>query len=162
MNNEMSVFSLYLRAKVDICRNDFSIPGQSNVFGYAPTPNNYVEPGKRPLSSISPTLVETADGHFFAAFGSAGGSRIITATIQNMWHVIDQGANCSHALAEPRLHDQLIPNQVSFEYAYNNETVAFMKSRSVAVFAERICADCSQESQRNVDRTGSEHGTVRP
>lgn len=71
--------------------NDFSIPGSSNVFGYIPSPVNYIRPGKRPLSSISPTIVESADGALYFVVGSAGGSRIITATVQNIWHVLDQG-----------------------------------------------------------------------
>lgn len=108
--------------------NDFSIPGSSNAFGYIPSPANFVRPGKRPLSSISPTIVETADGKLYFVIGSAGGSRIITATIQNIHHVLDQGLTTAEALAEPRLHDQLSPNQVSFEYAYDNSTVAYMKS----------------------------------
>ncbi|KAK8121591.1 Gamma-glutamyltranspeptidase [Apiospora sp. TS-2023a] len=102
MNNEM---------------NDFSIPASSNAFGYIPSPANYIRPGKRPLSSISPVIVESADGQLYLVVGSAGGSRIITATIQNL----------HHALAQPRLHDQLVPNQVSFEYSYDNSTVAYMK-----------------------------------
>ncbi|KIW30662.1 gamma-glutamyltransferase [Cladophialophora immunda] len=114
MNNEM---------------NDFSIPGSSNAFGYVPSPANYVRPGKRPLSSISPTIVEYGNGTLYYVTGAAGGSRIITATIQSLVHVLDQNMTAPQALAQPRLHDQLIPNQVSFEYAYNNETVAFMKSR---------------------------------
>ncbi|KAL8808241.1 MAG: hypothetical protein Q9223_006678 [Gallowayella weberi] len=114
MNNEM---------------NDFSIPNSSNAFGYVPSPSNYIRPGKRPLSSISPTIVEfLSNSTLYFAVGAAGGSRIITATIQNLWHVLDQGLDTASALAQPRLHDQLQPNQVSFEYAYNNQTVAFMKS----------------------------------
>ena len=109
--------------------NDFSIPGSSNAFGFVPSPSNYVRPGKRPLSSISPTIVELLDGTFYYAIGAAGGSRIITSTIQNLVNVLDQNLNIYQALAEPRLHDQLIPNQVSFEYAYDNDTVAFMKAR---------------------------------
>ncbi|KAI1372345.1 gamma-glutamyltranspeptidase [Hypoxylon crocopeplum] len=108
--------------------NDFSIPGSSNAFGYIPSPANFVRPGKRPLSSISPTIVETPEGKLYFVIGSAGGSRIITATIQNIHHVLDQGMTTAEALAEPRLHDQLSPNQVSFEYAYDNSTVAFLKS----------------------------------
>lgn len=69
------------------------------------------------------------DGQLFLVAGSAGGSRIITATVQNIIHVIDQGLTAAEALARPRLHDQLIPNQVTFEYAYDNDTVAFMESR---------------------------------
>lgn len=117
MNNEM---------------NDFSIPGSSNAFGYVPSPANYIRPGKRPLSSISPTIVEFPNGTLYYVIGAAGGSRIITATIQNLVHVLDQNMTAPEALAQPRLHDQLIPNQVSFElppFGYNNETVAFMKSR---------------------------------
>ena len=114
MNNEM---------------NDFSIPNQSNSFGYVPSPANFIRPGKRPLSSISPTIVEyLANGTLYFVIGSAGGSRIITATIQNLWHALDQKETAPQALKEPRFHDQLSPPQISFEYTYNNETVAFLKS----------------------------------
>ena len=93
MNNEM---------------NDFSIPNQSNAFGYAPSPANFIKPGKRPLSSISPTIVEyLKNGTLYYVIGSAGGSRIITATIQNLWHVLDQNETVKESLAEPRLHDQV-------------------------------------------------------
>lgn len=68
------------------------------------------------------------NGSVFFVAGSAGGSRIITATVQNIIHAVDEGLSAAEALARPRLHDQLIPNQVRFEYAYNNETVAFMES----------------------------------
>lgn len=112
MNNEM---------------NDFSIPRVSNSFGYIPSPANFVRPGKRPLSSISPIIVEK-NGKLYLAVGSAGGSRITTATIQNVHHVLDQNMTIAEALAEPRLHDQLSPDVVSFEYAYDNSTVAYMKS----------------------------------
>jgi len=73
-------------------------------------------------------IVTRPDGKLFLVTGSAGGSRIITATVQNIIHVIDQGLTAAEALAKPRLHDQLVPNQVTFEYAYDNTTVAFMKS----------------------------------
>lgn len=110
--------------------NDFSVPGVSNAFGYAPSPANYIRPGKRPLSSISTTLVEHLDNAtFYFAIGAAGGSRIITSTIQNLWHVLDQGMSTAQALAQPRFHDQLIPNQVSFETTFDNATVADMKAR---------------------------------
>ncbi|KAK6949667.1 hypothetical protein Daesc_009750 [Daldinia eschscholtzii] len=108
--------------------NDFSIPGSSNAFGYVPSPANFIRPGKRPLSSISGTIVETADGKLYFVIGAAGGSRIITATIQNIHHVIDQNFTTAEALAAPRLHDQLSPPQISFEYPYDNSTVAYLKS----------------------------------
>jgi gamma-glutamyltranspeptidase / glutathione hydrolase len=113
MNNEM---------------NDFSIPGSSNAFGYVPSPANYVRPGKRPLSSITPLIVAHASNNsLYFVIGAAGGSRIITSTIQNVIHVLDEGLTAPEALERPRLHDQLTPNRVTFEYAYDNSTVAFMK-----------------------------------
>jgi gamma-glutamyltranspeptidase/glutathione hydrolase len=117
MNNEM---------------NDFSIPGISNAFGYIPSPANYVRPGKRPLSSISPVIVEHANSSnlidaFYVAIGAAGGSRIITATIQNLLHILDGNMTTAQALAQPRIHDQLVPAAVSFEYAFDNATTAYMK-----------------------------------
>ncbi|KID80328.1 Glutathione hydrolase proenzyme [Metarhizium brunneum] len=113
MNNEM---------------NDFSIPGESNAFGYIPSAANFARPGKRPLSSISPIIAETADGKLYFSIGSAGGSRIITANIQNAIHLLDGNMTVEEALGQPRLHDQLVPSRVSFEYTYNNRTVAYMKS----------------------------------
>ncbi|KAL8784917.1 MAG: hypothetical protein Q9195_008854 [Heterodermia aff. obscurata] len=108
MNNEM---------------NDFSIPNSSNAFGYIPSPSNFIRPGKRPLSSISPIIVEhLANNTLYFVVGSAGGSRIITATVQNLWHVLDQHLTSAEALARPRFHDQLNPNTAVFEYAYDNRT----------------------------------------
>lgn len=98
MNNEM---------------NDFSVPNSSNFFGYIPSPSNFIRPGKRPLSSITPVIVEyLANNSLYFAVGAAGGSRIITATVQSLWHVLDQNYTISNALKAPRLHDQLSPNQV--------------------------------------------------
>ena len=115
MNNEM---------------NDFSIPDTVNAFGYIPSPANFVRPGKRPLSSISTTIVESlSSGAVYFIVGSAGGSRIITATIQNLWNVLDKGLSAVQALKQPRLHHQLVPNIAVFEYAYNNQTVAYLKER---------------------------------
>lgn len=114
MNNEM---------------NDFSIPGVSNEFGFVPSRNNYIRPGKRPLSSITPIIVEKADGSLYVVTGAAGGSRIITATIQALWHVLDHGMTMPEALAQPRLHDQLLPAQVRFEVGYDNDTTAYMREK---------------------------------
>ncbi|KAL7758399.1 hypothetical protein ACKLNR_012926 [Fusarium oxysporum f. sp. zingiberi] len=112
MNNEM---------------NDFSIPGQSNAFGYIPNSANYIRPGKRPLSSISTSIVERPDGGVSLVTGSAGGSRIITATLQVMLNVLDKNMSVFDALAEPRMHDQLVPQEVRFEYTFDNSTVAYMQ-----------------------------------
>jgi gamma-glutamyltranspeptidase/glutathione hydrolase len=98
MNNEM---------------DDFSVPNRTNAFGFIASPGNYIKPGKRPLSSISPYIVEHRASHKpYLVIGGAGGSRIITATVQGIWNVLSRGMDSAAAVKEPRMHDQLIPNQV--------------------------------------------------
>lgn len=109
--------------------NDFSIPGVKNAFGYEPSPNNYVAAGKRPLSSITPIIAEHANGTFYFTTGAAGGSLIVSSTAQTVWHAIEHDMSMHEAIAEPRLHDQLMPNVVTFEYTFNNGTVASMAAK---------------------------------
>lgn len=98
MNNEM---------------NDFSFPNGKNPFGLSPSPANFIRPGKRPLSSMSPFIVEfAANRTLYLVIGATGGTRIITATVQGLWNVLGRGMNTADALKEPRMHDQLAPNTV--------------------------------------------------
>lgn len=108
---------------------DFSVPNISNVFGYYPSPANYVHPNKRSLSSIAPIMAEFANGTLFAVLGASGGSRIITTVVQNALHILDRGMTAHEAVRQPRLHDQLLPNLVTFESDYDNATVEFMRQR---------------------------------
>lgn len=75
--------------------DDFSQPGLINAFGFAANPINFVAPGKRPQSSIASSLVEDENGQLIFATGSAGGSRIITTTLQELHNYIDLGLNAS-------------------------------------------------------------------
>ena len=109
--------------------NDFSIPNVPNVFGYYPSPSNYIRPRKRPLTSISPLIVEHENGTLYSVLGASGGSRIITTTLQNAIHILDSGMSVPEALKQPRLHDQLMPNIVVFEEDYDNDMVDFMAGR---------------------------------
>ncbi|ELU43189.1 gamma-glutamyltranspeptidase [Rhizoctonia solani AG-1 IA] len=120
-----------LTFELTLLQDDFSTPGTSNGFGYIATPANYIAPYKRPLSSISPTIVEDNEGNFRFATGAAGGSRIsmymrVTATLQSLWHVLDQGMDVQSAINSPRLHDQIVPLTTTFEYTYDNSTTAYM------------------------------------
>jgi gamma-glutamyltranspeptidase/glutathione hydrolase len=119
--------------------DDFSIPGDSNAFGYIPSPANYIVPGKRPLSSMSPLIVDfLPNGTFYYTLGGVGGSYIITATIQCLWYVLDRGMDLARALAAPGFHDQLVPDNIEFEYAYDSATTAFMAARGHnVIWAER-------------------------
>lgn len=73
--------------------------------------DNYPEPGKRPLSSTSPTILEYADGSFYLAIGASGGSQIFPAIFQTMLN-LDWGMDASQAVEYGRVHDQLYPTQV--------------------------------------------------
>ncbi|PGH02759.1 gamma-glutamyltransferase [Blastomyces parvus] len=113
--------------------NDFSIPNTDNAFGFIPSPANFIRPGKRMLSSMCPTIVTHPNGTLYFVTGAAGGSRIITGTVQSVINVIDRGMTATDALQEPRLHNQLVPNVSTFEYPFDNSTVAFMAGRNHTV-----------------------------
>ena len=109
--------------------NDFSIPNIPNAFGYYPSPANYVKPRKRSLSSISPIIITHPNNTLYVVLGASGGSKIITATLQNALHILEGGMDLNNALKQPRLHDQLIPNVAVFEQTFEKEIVDFMKGR---------------------------------
>ena len=64
--------------------DDFSTPQQANAYGLAPSAPNFIRPGKKPLSSMSPTLVQDPQGRLVAALGASGGPLIITAVLQTL------------------------------------------------------------------------------
>ncbi|NMM37295.1 MAG: gamma-glutamyltransferase [Glaciimonas sp.] len=88
--------------------------GVQNLFGLVQGATNSIAPGKRPLSSMSPTLV-TKDGKTFMVLGSPGGSRIITITLETALNVIDYGMAPQEAVDAPRIHHQWLPDEVYYE-----------------------------------------------
>ena len=74
-------------------------------------------------------MAEFANGTLFAILGASGGSRIITTVVQNALSVLGRGMTIHEAVKQPRLHDQLLPNQLHFEYKYDNATVDYMRQR---------------------------------
>lgn len=89
-------------------------------------------------------IVENADGSLYFVTGAAGGSRIITATVQSVINVIDRGMSPVQALSEPRLHDQLIPNLAAMEADFDKETIEFMRGRGHNVTELIIGASSTQ------------------
>lgn len=115
--------------------DDFSSPSQTNSYGYIPTRANFIRPGKRPLSSIGALIALDSDGQVKLITGSAGGSRIITAIIQNTYHTLVNGLNIQEALRQPRWHDQLSPATTSLEW--DGEPEGFPAAKAVGVKAFR-------------------------
>jgi gamma-glutamyltranspeptidase / glutathione hydrolase len=112
LNNEMDDFS----AK----------PGVPNVYGLIGGEANAIEPGKRMLSSMTPTIV-TKDGEPLLVTGSPGGSTIIMTTFQVVVNVIDHGMGVSDAVGRPRFHHQWMPDRVIHEaYGISPDTLALL------------------------------------
>ncbi|KAF0358075.1 gamma-glutamyltranspeptidase [Gigaspora margarita] len=103
--------------------DDFSIPGRSNSFGLEPSPYNYIAPGKRPLSSTVPTIVENEDGKLELVAGGSGGSRILTAILQVLLNVFDFDMNLEEAIDSLRIHHQLVPNSIGVERGFEYKLV---------------------------------------
>src|SRR5947209_20191495 len=95
--------------------NDFTvIPGVPNQFGLVQGAANAIAPGKRPLSSMAPTIV-IRNGEVQAVLGSPGGSRIISAVLETLLNLIDYGMNAQEAVDAPRLHHQFLPDLLYVE-----------------------------------------------
>jgi gamma-glutamyltranspeptidase/glutathione hydrolase len=101
LNNEMDDFA--------------AVPGKANGFGLVQGEANAIAPGKRMLSSMSPTIVTGPDGKVTLVNGGAGGPTIITAVFQEISNVVDYGMGVGAAVAAPRFHMQHLPDQVFFE-----------------------------------------------
>ena len=106
MNNEMDDFA--------------AAPGIPNQFGLLGAEANQIVPGKRPLSSMTPTIV-MKNGDFFLTTGSPGGSRIITAVLQSIINIVDYGMNLEEANAAKRIHHQWQPDLLQIESSIDPE-----------------------------------------
>ncbi len=96
--------------------DDFAAkPGKPNMFGLIQGEKNAVQPGKRPLSSMTPTIVLRKDGSFWFALGARGGPRIISAVIQSVINVIDHDMDIQAAIDAPRIHHQWLPDEILYE-----------------------------------------------
>ena len=110
LNNEMDDFS--------------SKPGVGNAFGLIGFDANAIQPFKRPLSSMSPTVVVNNTDKGMLTVGAAGGSRIITAVLQTIISVLDHDLTVDKAIDTPRTHSQWLPDQIFYEEdSFNQKTI---------------------------------------
>jgi gamma-glutamyltranspeptidase/glutathione hydrolase len=112
MNNEMDDFA--------------ALVGMPNAYGLVMGERNAIEAGKRPLSSMTPTLI-LKDGAPFLALGAQGGSRIISAVLNTTLNVIDREMNLGEAIAQPRVHQQWLPDTVLFEEGMSADTTSALE-----------------------------------
>jgi gamma-glutamyltranspeptidase/glutathione hydrolase len=115
LNNEMDDFT----AK----------PGEPNMFGLLQSEKNAIEPGKRPLSAMSPTIVSRG-GRLFLVLGSPGGPTIINTVLQVVTNVVDFGMNLQQAVDSPRFHHQWMPDELRMEsYGFSPDTLELLRKR---------------------------------
>lgn len=115
LNNEMDDFSIH--------------PGTPNAFGLVGAENNAVEPGKRPLSSMSPTIVLDANREPVLTVGAAGGPKIITQTLSVIVNHLEYGMSLNEAVSQPRFHHQWRPDQLLVESSMPEEIRARLTAR---------------------------------
>ena len=101
-------------------------PGAPNAFGLLGKEANAIEAGKRPLSSMTPTIV-LKDGEVFLVTGSPGGSRIITTVLQVILNVIDHGMNIAEATSAVRIHHQWYPDEIRVEEGFPVDTTRILE-----------------------------------
>lgn len=118
--------------------DDFTTePDTANQFGLVQGQANIIAPGKRPLSSMAPTIV-MKDGAVAMVVGSPGGPRIITATLETILNVLDYGMNAQQAVDAPRLHHQMLPDVVFAEpFALSPDTQALLERMGYRIQDQR-------------------------
>jgi gamma-glutamyltranspeptidase/glutathione hydrolase len=125
--------------------DDFTAaPGASNAYGLVGYEANLPGPGKRPLSSMSPTIV-LKDGKPVLVTGSPGGSRIISTVLQVIVNVLDYRMDVAAAVAAPRLHHQWLPDEVRIERGFAEETLDVLRTKG-----HRIVEPMGQTSANSI------------
>ncbi|XP_017792145.1 PREDICTED: gamma-glutamyltranspeptidase 1-like [Habropoda laboriosa] len=108
--------------------DDFSSPNITNGFDLPPSPANYIQPGKRPMSSMSPTIVLDESEDVRLVIGAAGGTKITSsiaiAMVMNLW----SGYNIKEAIDEHRIHHQLFPMNVQNEQGFSPDVLSYLSS----------------------------------
>jgi len=135
LNNEMDDFS----AK----------PGVANAYGLLGGEANAVQARKRPLSSMSPTLVFKPDSQdVLLVTGSPGGSRIITTTLQIISNIIDHNMNIAEATQAPRVHHQCLPDKLTLEKGFSADTLKLLRQKGHQIDASSWAMGSTQSILR--------------
>jgi gamma-glutamyltranspeptidase/glutathione hydrolase len=140
--------------------DDFaSKPGVPNTYGLIQGPANAIGPGKRPLSSMVPTIV-LKDGKLFLVLGSPGGARIITTVANILMGVVDYGLNIQEAVNAPRFHNQWLPDTNYVEKGISPDTVHLLQKMGQHIDQENYWSDgeCIAIDLNTGERLGASDG----
>jgi len=109
--------------------DDFApVPGQANAYGLVQGEANAIQPGKHPLSSMTPTIL-LRDGKFYMALGTPGGPTIINTVLQVITNVLDFRMSLQEAVNWPRIHHQWLPDELRMERRFSPDTMDLLKAR---------------------------------
>lgn len=151
MNNEMDDFTAQA--------------GTPNMFGLMQGEANSIEPGKRPLSSMTPTLV-TKDGRLVLVTGSPGGPTIINTVLQIITNLIDHEMPVMQAVEAPRIHHQWLPDVLTFErFGLNADTAALLRAKGHTLRERKSYEGAYQGDGETIwidPDTGLRHGASDP
>jgi gamma-glutamyltranspeptidase / glutathione hydrolase len=140
--------------------DDFSSkPGTPNLFGLIQGPANAIGPGKRPLSSMVPTIV-LKDGKLFLVLGSPGGARIISTVANILMGVVDYGLNIQEAVNAPRFHNQWLPDTNYVEKGISPDTLHLLQKMGQRIDLENYWSDgeCIAIDLNTGERLGASDG----
>lgn len=144
LNNEMDDFT--------------AMPGEPNMFGLIQGKANAIEPGKRMLSSMSPTIVTKGDS-VRMVIGAAGGPRIITATLQNFLNMAVFEMNTQEAISAPRFHHQWLPDEIRYEeFGISNDTRSVLEEMGHNLTTGSV----GRAHIIFIDENGARHGAPDP
>jgi gamma-glutamyltranspeptidase / glutathione hydrolase len=146
LNNEMGDFNPH--------------PGRTDETGLIGTEPNLAAPGKRMLSSMTPTIL-ARDGEFFLAVGSPGGRTIINTVLQIVLNVVDFGMNVQQAIDAPRFHHQWLPDQVRYEsFGLSPDTLRLLEARGhrlvEAQWSQGVAQGTAYDAQARLFEGGSD------
>jgi gamma-glutamyltranspeptidase/glutathione hydrolase len=140
--------------------DDFaSKPGSPNAYGLIQGPANDIGPAKRPLSSMTPTIV-LKDGKVFLVLGSPGGATISTTVANILMGVVDFGLDIQEAVNAPRFHNQWLPDEIRVEDRVSPDTMNILRSRGHALKVDHFWGDgeCIMIDSRTGERLGASDG----
>jgi gamma-glutamyltranspeptidase/glutathione hydrolase len=132
-------------------------PGLTNSDGLVGTEPNLAQPGKRMISSMTPSIV-SKDGALVMVTGSPGGRTIINTVLQTILNVLDHGMNVQEAIDAPRFHHQWLPDRINYErYGFSPDTLAMLQKRGHSVReigAQGVAEAIAFDAQKNVLEAG--------